>query len=50
VPVQLDPGAIELTIEDATGFTLTVDQRQHPKHQPKHEPSGVSNATSQKLF
>ncbi|NDC10583.1 MAG: hypothetical protein EBZ75_14835 [Oxalobacteraceae bacterium] len=41
--VQLDLRALERTIEDATGFALSVDQTQHPKHQPKDEPSGASN-------
>jgi len=48
--VQLDPRALESTIEDATGFELKVDQMQHPKHRPKDEPSGASNPTSLKSF
>ena len=48
--VQLDPRALESTIEDATGFALKVDQSQHPKHRPKDEPSGASNPTSLKAF
>ena len=48
--VQLDLRALERTIEDATGFALKVDRTQHPKHQPKDEPSGASNPTSLKAF
>jgi hypothetical protein len=46
--VQLDLRALERTIEDATGFALKVDQTQHPKHQPKDEPSGATDAASLK--
>jgi hypothetical protein len=48
--VQLDPRALESTIEDATGFELKVDQMQHPKHRPKDDPSGASNPTALKSF
>jgi hypothetical protein len=48
--IPLDPRALESTIEDATGFELKVEQMQHPKHRPKDEPSGATDAASLKTL
>jgi hypothetical protein len=48
--IPLDSRALERTVEDDTGFALSVDQTQHPKHQPKDEASGATDAASLKAL